>query len=143
MKALKTIFVAISFLISITAFAGEQQSLSVIIDLDAGVAQGSMWTARSSDDDKQMIGCARSIGEYEPPEDDFGYCHAIDADGVLVGCVFYDQKYYDAVSSINAYSYIKFGFDGGPGEYSNCTMLVVSAKSSYLPFTPIEKEKVK
>ena len=143
MKALKAIFVAISFLISITSFAGESRNITVIIDLENGVAEGTMFAARSSGDANQMIGCARSIGEYPPPEDDFGYCHAINADGVLVGCVFFDPIYFDAVASINAYSFIRFKFDGGVDEYSNCTSLVVSAKSSYLPFTPVVKEKVK
>ena len=143
MKTLKAILVAISFLISITAFAGESLNPEVIIDLENGVAEGGMFAARSSDDANQMIGCARSIGEWPAPEDDFGYCHAINADGVLVGCVFFDPIYFDAVSSINTYSYIKFKFDGGPDEYSNCTSLVVSAKSSYLPFTPVVKEKDK
>lgn len=128
---------------SITAFAGEEWSQPVIIDLVDKVAQGGMWTARSSDDANQMIGCARSVGVHPAPYDDYGYCHATDADGVFVGCLVFDPKYFDVISSINAYSYVKFEFDGGLEEYSNCTSLVVSAKSSYLPFTPVEKEKEK
>lgn len=143
MKTLKAIFVAAAFLSSITAFAGENTPQPVTIDLVAGEAQGGMWTARSSGDANQMIGCARSVGVYPSPYDDYGYCHATDADGVFVGCLFLDPKYFDVISSINAYSYIKFHFDGGPDEYSNCTALVVSAKSAYLPFISVEKEKAK
>ena len=143
MKTLKAIFVTISFLISITAFAGQDTPLPVIIDLDAGQAQGAMWTARSSDDANQMIGGARSVDEYPFPYDDYGYCHARDADGVFVGCTVYDPKYLDVISSINAYSFIRFSFDGVPVVYSNCTSLVVSAKSAYLPVKPDPQRQIK
>ena len=143
MKTLKAIFASIFFLIPIAAFAGERLDYTITIDLENREAAGGMFAARSSDDINQMIGCGRSVGEYDAPYDNYGYCQATDADGVFVGCVFFDPEYFDVISSINAYSYVKFGFDGGPDEFSNCTYLVVTAKSSYLPFTPVVKEKVK
>ena len=146
MKTLKAIFVAISFLISITAFAGERLDYPITVDLENGVVSGSMWGVRSSDDDVQMIGCGRVINDDEGWN--FGYCQAFDTDGVFVGCAFFDEKYFNLISSINAYSYIQFEFDGvelpGWGEgWSSCTALTITAKSSYLPFTPTEKEKSK
>jgi len=148
-KALKFILVAISICISVSAFAGESLDYPVSINFEegGGWVEGSMWTARSSDDADQMIGCARSIGRYPDPFDDYGYCQAKNVDGVIVGCFFFNPDYFDVISSINAFSYINFGFDDVPvpfgGGFTSCTYLVVSAKSSYLPFTPVDKEKVK
>ena len=100
---------------------------------------GSRVSARAG----KLETCGSSVGQYPAPYDDYGYCQATNADGAFVGCFFFDPEYFDVIASINAYSFIRFGFDGGLEEFSNCTFLVVTAKSAYLPFTPIEKDKVK
>ena len=86
MKLLKSIVVTISFVFSISIFAGFTQPAPVEITIDTtpGVeiyyARGDMGTARFADNDVEIIGCG--IKKFVGSE--FGFCQASDADGQRV-----------------------------------------------------------
>ena len=61
MKSLLTIFAVILALMSPTLYAGDAGGRPVEIDLNNGVAEGTMWATRSSDNDVEVNGLSHPL----------------------------------------------------------------------------------
>src|SRR5262249_46037791 len=108
-----------SALLSLPADAGQKSSYEVYIS--GGIVTGSLGSARASYDTRQYIGCS-NYGTY-------GYCSATDSNGTNVMCYWSGAAQAQSVLSLGPNSYIYFSRDAN----SNCSLVVVSNYSSYLP----------
>lgn len=118
---------ALSLVASI-ASAGLVQPVPVTIDFAARLATGDMWSARTSANPFEFIGCGvrhNAAGMY------FGFCQAglADADAQRITCFTDNPQLIDAIKSIGDYSYIAFRWDAD----GMCTHVGVSTQSFYLP----------
>ena len=149
MKALFTIVAAILALAAPPGFAGEYSGLTVAIDFDQGVAEGTMWAARSSSNDIEVIGCSHK-GVIEPvdyeyfpwygvdgPVNTWAWCRARDASGEEVVCLTHHPALLYRVWNISPYSYVRFEFTEPQNDYQisrYCTRIDVTTQSSHLPY---------
>ena len=130
MKQVLRNFVAWSALLPVLAFGGATQPAPVMIDLVNRAAQGDMWTARSSKNANELIGCGvRTFDNGGGGQFEFGFCQAVDADGVEAFCFTESPELADAVKAISDYSFITFSWD----EDGECTRIGSSTQSFYLP----------
>lgn len=136
MKTRLLFLAAILALVSSTAFAGFIQPQSVLIDEANGFAQGDQWTARSSDNDVEFIGCGIRVfaGGFQ-----FGFCQARDADGNSVTCNTTDADLLEAMQSGNDLSFITFSFAENEDGGIDCTRIGFSTQSFYLPLFETEE----
>ncbi len=115
------------------AFAGFVLSAEILINLEAdgsGAAQGDQWTARSSANDVEYIGCGiRHFSDGAGGAFSFGFCQAGDSEGVEAFCSTQNADLLDAMDSTSAFAFLAFSFDAN-GE---CTRIGNSTQSIYLP----------
>lgn len=133
MKRSLRYFVAASALLPILALGGYVQPFPVFVEIlpdTSGTAAGDMWTARSSKNDIEFIGCGiRSFDLGGGGDFDFGFCQASDADGNLGFCQTQSPEILDTLKSISDGSFIVFSWNAD-GE---CTRIGSSTQSFYLP----------
>jgi hypothetical protein len=130
-----------------STFAGGVQPASVEIEFDDDgnfFVGGDMWTARSSNNDTEMIGC--SVKRYAAQGNDWGFCQAVNADDNFIICFTQNEKMMEAIYAISDASYISFfgkgyeEYDGFPGEgEGECTRISISSQSMYLPLVTTER----
>lgn len=112
------------------AFAGQNTSAPVSVDLDNRVARGGQLTARVSDNDVELIGCGATVtNDGVNPTLYFGFCQATDSEGITDTCFTFDADLVDAINSISAYAFIQFAWN----ENDECTSVRHSTQSFYLP----------
>ncbi len=141
MKARYVLISAILAIFSSIAVAGLVQPAPVIIvinDDTSGFAQGDMWTARTANNDVEMIGCGTRVIELDGGGTFlFGFCQAVDADDTPAFCSTQNQDLLDAMKSTSDFSFITFNWD----DAGECTRIGFSTQSFYLPNFKIQKDK--
>ena len=111
---------------------------------DSGFANGQMWSARSSKNDVEMIGC--SYKAIELPDGGggvfvykWGFCQARDVNDVHVVCYSENPELLDAMQATTPFAWAQFSFtehDPDPnffGGARRCTQFGYSTQSFHLP----------
>ena len=137
MKSKRLIGIATLALISSLAIAGKVQPVSVIVQIEpdgSGYAEGDMVTARTSENEFELIGCGIKGFAIENPFPfsdalTVGFCQARNSDNVNVFCITESPILVEVLKATGDYSYIYFEFD----EYGSCTRIDFSTQSIYLP----------
>ena len=132
MKLIKVFLVFCFMFVASAAYAGQANSVGVVIDLTEMFAEGDMRTVRNSDSDLEFIGCG--IRKYDDGAGEawaWGFCQAQDANEVFVSCYTESEYLMDALAVENVYSYIVFTWN----ENFDCTYIGFSTQSFYLPKT--------
>lgn len=131
LKQLTIVFLAICIPALVLAGAVEPRPVEVNLNPDgSGNAQGSMSTARFSDNDVEYIGCGVRI--WSQPDGSYmhwGFCQAKAADGTQSICNTEDPEMLDVMKATGDYSFITFEWDAD----GNCTYLGFSTQSFYIP----------
>ena len=147
MKLIQSAFLAGALVFSFSAFSGEIASFSVFIDLENGYAEGDMFTARSSENSLENIGCGRRIADFEiipgTGLTDYAFCQATNSEGQYVQCFTTDPAKMEVIATASAYSYLLFAFDPSTPIAENiydCKAIWISHQSRYLPNTATEKD---
>ena len=138
-----TLLTTLAFLglcVSVPAFAGQGGEEPVVIFYDtdgSGLAQGSMKTARNSDNDVEYIGCKITrddLGIFEP----LSLCQALDASGDLSAhCNINNESIAASLNAMTSYSRIQFIWDAS----NICVRISISNNSFTLPETKLGKAK--
>ena len=133
MKIRHVLITAILALSSSIAVAGRVQPAEVIIDLDNMFAQGDMWTARTADNDVELIGCG--VRRFDDGIDvfSFGFCQARDANDGFVVCFTDSEVLLAAIEGTSDYSFLTFSWTGNDPDDFACTRIGFSTQSFYLP----------
>jgi hypothetical protein len=130
MKKILTLITSLAVLLPALAFAGLTQPAPVIVDLDNYFAAGDQWTARSSKNADELIGCGvLHIDDGQGFTYNWGFCQATDADGVNTQCFTETPSLLETMRATSAFAYIDFSWD----EDGNCTRVRYSTQSFYLP----------
>ena len=134
MKARHVLISAILAISSSIAVAGQVTSVELILYKVGRCAQGDMFTARTSLNNFEFIGCGvRQFDDGAGNEFAFGFCQAGDADENQVTCFTQTESLLETMRSSAAYSFISFSFvDDGNGGFE-CTRIGFSNQSFYLP----------
>ena len=74
---------AIFALMAGIASAGRVQPAPVVVDLDNRFAFGDQWTARTANNDVDLIGCGIRVFDDGNNPFAFGFCQATNSDGVF------------------------------------------------------------
>lgn len=130
MKKVLTLISALSVLLPALVFAGYIQPAPVIVDLDSQFAQGDQWTARSSKNAVEFIGCG--VTQFDDGAGGVfssGFCQATDADGVSIVCTSQSPALLENMRATSAFAFIRFSWN----EDGECTVLRYSTQSFYLP----------
>jgi len=105
---------------------------------DWGWANGQMWSARSSKNDVEMIGCsykARELGDGSVYK--WGFCQARDVNDVHVMCWSDNPELLDAMQATTPFAWAQFRFtEIDPnffGGERHCTQFGYSTQSFHLP----------
>ena len=116
------------------AFAGFVQPAPVDVNLVNMRALGDQWTARSSDNDVEFIGCGvRVTDDGVNPPFAFGFCQAGDSDGNEITCFTMNPNLLNTLGANSDFAFITFDWkDGGFGG-TECTRIGFSTQSFYLP----------
>ncbi len=122
-------------LFSNVALAGLAAPLPVQIDFDARTAIGDMYTARTSENAFEYIGCGVRYGAAGPI---FGFCQAGlgEAAEQQFTCITTEPAIIEAIHAISAFSFIIFAWDVD----GNCTRIGNSTQSFYLPLFKDKKK---
>jgi hypothetical protein len=124
----KRIFIILSTLgITASAYAGLKIDAPVAIDYWYEMAQGSLSSARSSNNTKEFIECSLDINGVTCGV----FCYARDAAGNNAYCTSTDPRFVKTVQSINESSRLEFSWDSSNSNL--CTSIVVDSGSLYLP----------
>ena len=116
------------------AYAGLTQPAAVLVDLDGMSAQGDQYTARTSKNDIELIGCGVTlIDDGVNPPFTFGFCQATDSEGVEITCFTQNANLLDAMRATSAFAYISFSWQDDGFGGAECTRLRYSTQSFYLP----------
>ena len=124
-------------LISSLAIAGKVVPLSVVVHVEAdgsGYAEGDMATARTSENEFELIGCGIKGFAIENPWPfsdalTVGFCQARNSDNENVFCITESPILVEVLKATGDFSYIYFEFD----ESGYCTRIDFSTQSVYLP----------
>ena len=129
MKIRNLLIFAILALASSFAVAGSVQPQVVLIDEVGMYAQGDMWTARSADNDLELIGCGiRKYDDYAGGALETGFCQAQDASGIHIVCTTINEELMDGMPT-GQYGFITFSWN----EDFECIRIGSSNQSFYLP----------
>jgi hypothetical protein len=149
MKTVVGFFAAGMLLISSMVFAGgglihdPAVSIEFFEDVngvvhDWGLANGQMWSARSSKNDVEFIGC--SYKAIENPDESvykFGFCQAQDVNEVYVRCFTDNPEMLDAMQASSAFAWVQFRFTEHDPDFfegaRHCTRFDYSTQSFHLP----------
>lgn len=149
MRALFTIFAAIVTLMSLPGFAGAFNGVPVAIDFDQAFAEGTTWTARSSNNDIEVSGCGHK-GVTEPVDDEYFPWHGVDtpvntwawrrtrdAYGEEVVCFAHHPALMYRVSNISPVSGVRFEFTETRNDCQisrYCAWIDVTTQYSHPPY---------
>jgi hypothetical protein len=112
------------------AQAGTVNPVSVTVDPVQRYADGDQWTARSSENDLEYIGCGvRKFDDAAAGAFAFGFCQARDAAGVEAFCNTDNEDLLDVIEAASDFSYLTFSWD----EAGTCVRIGSSTQSLYLP----------
>jgi hypothetical protein len=114
-----------------TLFAGAKYSYDVTVDTSNRYAQGSVGSARASNDSYQLIGCY-SLAYTDSVS---GICAAADRWGTYAMCTVPASAasyMIPAITSVGPQSYVSFSWDSA----GFCTVVLVSNYSAWLPPVP-------
>ncbi|MBZ4414506.1 hypothetical protein OWM54_19970 [Myxococcus sp. MISCRS1] len=125
----KLVGIGITALIGTAAWAGAKSTNTVLVNLSAMNASGSMGDARNSADTRQFIGC--SITTYVGSAPTLG-CFAMDSAGNYGGCSSTNADLVATARSITTDSYLVFNWDA----WTSCTSLHVTNASHGAPKQP-------
>ena len=111
---------------------------------DRGWVNGQMWSARSSKNDVEIIGCGYRAAELDDGMGGifvykWGFCHARDVNEVYVVCYTENPELLDAMQATTSFAWIWFGFTepdhdlAGREGVRRCTRLGYSTQSWHLP----------
>lgn len=136
MKLKQLVFTMVFALLASFVYAGAQNSVPVeIIDNGdgSGAAFGDMWTARTSKNDIDLIGCGIRTFDDGVFVFETGFCQAVMDDGTEFGlrgsCFTESSVLLDAMKATGDMSFITFAWNTD-GE---CTRIGFSTQSFYLP----------
>lgn len=139
MKIRMLTILAIFTIFSTIAIAGYIQPAITIVDLDAKLASGDMWTARSSDNEVEFIGCGiRHFDDGAGGVYTWGFCQARDAGENEILCYTENPELLAALSTINDYSFVTFSWREDPYYGQECIRVGYSTQSFYLPLFKIK-----
>lgn len=126
MKTVFSFFALGMLLVSSTVFAGGGviNDPAVLIEFfedgsgvvqDRGLASGHMWSARSSGNDVEYIGCSYKAMELPDGTDGvyvykWGFCKAQDVNEVSVICWTENPELLDAMQATSPFAWVRFGF---------------------------------
>ena len=112
------------------ASAGYIQPAAVFVDLDTMSAVGDQWTARTSKNDVEFIGCGVRVFSdgYS-----WGFCQANNSEDVGVTCITDNVYLLEAIKGISDFSVIIFEWQDDGGGGAECTYIGFSTQSFYLP----------
>lgn len=129
----KILLTTVITLFSSLALAGLHAPAPIIIDLDAGFAQGDMLTAANSVNSDEFIGCGtRSVDDGVNPAFRFGFCQAQLNGGESLVCTTVNDALIDEIRASNDFSFVTFSWtDDGAGVLT-CTRVGFSTQSFYL-----------
>lgn len=150
MKTNVITLIVISLFYSMTAVAGAFSSdpVLVVVNEDGnGFAQGGLHSARSSDNDVEMIGCGikrdqSGLAIHQNPNKPFfghgrSFCQARDADGELIFCFIDDESVAESLNAMTDASWIQFFVD----DFPVCARVDISNQSVNIPFVKPQKIK--
>jgi hypothetical protein len=120
-------------LVATSSFAGRFNDVPVTIDFDAGFAEGSQLTAKTSKNEVEFIGCGIRNFNNGFSSFRFGFCQAEDAAGNFVFCDTQNPSLLDDISSISDYAYITFDWIETAPDIRECIRIGSSTQSWYLP----------
>jgi len=148
MKSILTTVVIVLVLVPATLYAGAAAEGEVTIDFNFGVAEGTMWLARSSKNDVEIIGCSSKGGlNTQGVNTRWAWCRARDASGLEVFCLTEDENLLDALQAISPFSYIRFEFINATQDdgvwVAECTRFDFSTQSLHLPEFATKGKKAK
>ena len=130
MKTRVWLTVAALSLMGGVAYAGFTQPAPVDVDLVNMMASGDQWTARTADNDVDLIGCGiRVFSDGMGGTFQFGFCQATDSAGESGFCSTQDAGLLDAMKATSAFAFITFSWDAN----DECTRIGFSTQSFYLP----------
>jgi hypothetical protein len=156
MKTVFGFFAAGMLLVSSLVFAGTAilDDPAVSIDffedengvvLDRGLAYGQMWSARSSKNDFEYIGCSyKAIELGDGSVFKFGFCQARDVNEVRVICYTDNPEMLDAMQATSSFAWARFRFTEPDPDFfyhpelrpegaRHCTRFDFSTQSYHLP----------
>ena len=146
MKSLQATFlvVVVLALIPVNVDAGAAAEADPAVKIvfetsDSGSAEGTMWLARSSDNDIELIGCSlKGQTKGQRGGSNWAWCRAKAVDGVEVLCMTENPYLLDALKGISPFSFINFEFknavDRGDGVWiSECSRFDFSTQSLHIP----------
>ena len=163
MKTVIGFFAAGVLLVSPVVFAGQgivdDPAVTIVFAededgnvLDHGWARGQMWSARSSKNDVEMIGCSYKAIEFPDGDGGFfvykwGFCQAQDVNEVHVVCYTDNSELLDAMQATSAFAWVNFRFTTPDHDIAwrqgvrRCTRLDYSTQSFHLPeFTTVRRD---
>ena len=111
---------------------------------DRGLASGQMWSARSSENDVEGIGCSykameRTDGTGGIYVYKWGFCQARDVNEVHVICWTENPELLDAMQATSPFAWVRFGFTEPEHDLAwregvrRCTRFDYSTQSFHLP----------
>lgn len=134
MKTKYLIAAVVLTMIGGVAVAGLTQPQPVDVDLDNMFAQGDQYTARTTTDDTQFIGCgSRTFDDGMGNSFVFGFCQAEDADGDTVTCFTQNPVLIEAMRSTSDFAFITFSWIDDGQDGAECIRVGHSTQSFYLP----------
>ena len=133
MKRTMVLLAAALSLVAGAAFAGLQQPAEVIVDFDNGFASGDQYTARTSKNDVEFIGCGTRNFDDGTFSFTFNFCQASDGDGNSVVCTTENPVLINAIEEISDFAYITFSWDDDGSGVLECIRVGSSTQSFYLP----------
>jgi len=121
-------------LLSSIASAGKVNERPVVIDLDQSRAAGDQLTARTADNDIELIGCGIKVyDDGVNPVWSFGFCQARDSADRSIQCFTGNADLLEAIKGASAYAWISFSWREDPDFGFECSSIQFSTNSFYLP----------
>ena len=120
-------------LITVTAHAGFVQPQPVVIDMDAGFAQGDLISARNSENEFEHIGCGIRFSDFGGGAGfQWGFCQARMDEASFVMCTTESVALMEGINGLSDSSFVTFSWtDDGTGNLT-CTRIGSSTQSFYL-----------
>ena len=133
MKIRYVISIAVLTLLAGIAYAGLVQPAIVDVDLDNMIALGDQFTARTSTNETEFIGCGTRNLDDGVNQFAFGLCQAEDSEGDFIVCFTQNSSLIDEIRGLSAYAFITFSWQDGGFGGTECTRVGFSTQSFYLP----------
>ena len=111
------------------AYAGLAAPAIVTVDLVNMTASGDQFTARTSMNEAEFIGCGSRTLDNGVNQFAFGFCQAEDSEGDKIICLTQRTSLIDEIRATSAYAFITFNWD----ENDECTLIGFSTQSFSRP----------